>query len=109
MGCSKSSSLSAPGAVTVPTVKTVSPRSETGSVTRSIPDTVRSPVTERFTDPTIMLKQYAIGEVIGTGAFAQVKRVTLKATGQAFGERSLAAKERNGFHIINSMSIFMIR
>jgi len=53
------------------------------SKTRSQPEPVKPGPNERFTDPVVMTRQYAIGEVIGTGAFAEVKKVLHRATGDS--------------------------
>lgn len=81
MGCGNSSkqNITEP----VPNPKAYSDSEHTASElrTRSQPAPAKPAVNERFTDPMVMTRQYAIGEVIGQGGFSYVKKVRHKATG----------------------------
>lgn len=78
MGCGNTSKAHIPSSVA--TSKVPSDSAPNTSETRSQPEVFKPVINERFIDPLVMMRQYAIGEVIGTGAFAQVKKVRHKVT-----------------------------
>jgi len=67
---------------------------------KRLSDTSNPDRRRRVEDESAIEKQYAFGDVLGTGAFGVVKEVTNKLTQEKFAMKIIAKDKVNKFYII---------